>query len=79
MELALQAGPGEPAEDGLMMAHKLHGVLGTFGHMQGSVIAGRAEALLGSPDHDPQARAAVALQCRELRDELAAMLPDQST
>lgn len=44
----LRQEPGTSREEGLAEAHKLHGLLGTFGFHEGSQLAGVAEELLES-------------------------------
>ena len=48
-------------------AHKLRGVLGTFGFQEGSIIAGQAEDLLIADDSARQGWDEVARQCTSLR------------
>ncbi len=70
----LAGGTLEPAvrEEALSEAHKLRGILGTYGFAEASVVAGEAEDLLGQatdPGHAGAVSARLADCVRMLADE----------
>ena len=68
----LAAGTLEPAtrDEAVVEAHKLRGILGTYGFADASVAAGEAEDLLALPT-DPGTAGAVSIRLAECEGTLA--------
>ena len=70
VEQALRDAPGADLPVAMSDAHKLRGVLGTFGFQEGSDIAGRAEDLLIADDPGRPGWIEMADQCAAFRATL---------
>jgi len=74
VERALRQQSDSEREEGLRQAHKLHGLLGTFGFQEGSRVAGVAEELLEANDSSRAGWAAAADACEHLLQELTVLV-----